>query len=118
MEVVQDADGRCVEYTCYFKPVEIDGGSLSAVSRDAMNWYEPNRGYLSVEVEGNTGTEGAVACTTLEPTPAGTRVDYHMSYDSEELETMKAHLDEVFRDMADRLIARLGGRVLDRYLEA
>ena len=118
VEVVHDEDGRCVEYTCCFKPVEIEGESLSAVSRDVMKWYEPNRGYLSVEIEGNAGTEGAVAFTTLEPTPAGTRVDYRMYYDSEDLETMKAHLDEVFRDMADRLIARFGGRVLDRYLQA
>ena len=110
-------DGRCVEYTCYFKPVEIDGGSLSSVSRDVMKWYEPNRGYLSVEVEGNTGTEGTVAFATFEPTPAGTRVDYQMYFDSEDLDTMKAHLDEVFVDMADRLIARFGGRVLDRYVE-
>lgn len=116
VEVVRDEDGRCVEYTCHFKPV--DGESLSAVSRDVMRWYEPERGYLSVEVEGNTGTEGAVAFTTLEPTSAGTRIDYEMYYDSQDLETMKAHLDEVFVDMADKLIARFGGRVLDRYVEA
>ena len=117
VEVVQNEDGRCVEYTCHFKPVEIDGESLSAVSRDVMRWYEPERGYLSVEVEGDAGTEGAVAFTTLEPTSAGTRIDYEMYYDSQDLETMKAHLDEVFVDMADRLIARFGGRVLDRYVE-
>jgi len=117
VEVVQDEDGRCVEYTCYFKPVEVDGEPLSAVSRDVMRWYEPERGYLSVEVAGDAGTEGAVAFTTLEPTSAGTRIDYEMYYDSQDLETMKAHLDEVFVDMADRLIARFGGRVLDRYVE-
>jgi carbon monoxide dehydrogenase subunit G len=117
VEVVEDEDGRCVEYTCHFKPVEIDGGSLSGVSRDVMKWYEPNRGYLSVEVEGNTGTEGTVAFATLEPTSAGARVDYQMYFDSEDLDTMKAHLDEVFLDMADKLIARFGGRVLDRYVE-
>jgi carbon monoxide dehydrogenase subunit G len=115
VEAETDQAGRCVEYTCYFKPV--DGGSLSAVSRDVMKWYEPERGYLSVEVEGDAGTDGAVALTTLEPTPTGTRVGYEMYFDSQDLEVMKAQLDEVFADMADRLITRFGGKVLDRYVE-
>jgi carbon monoxide dehydrogenase subunit G len=117
VEAKQDEQGRCVEYTCYFMPVEVDGASVSAVSRDVMKWYEPNRGYLSVEVEGDTGTEGTVAFATLEPTPAGTRVDYQMYFDSEDLEAMKAHLDGVFVDMADRLIHRFGGRVIEPYVE-
>jgi Polyketide cyclase / dehydrase and lipid transport len=115
VEVKHDEAGRCVEYTCYFKPVE--GSAESAVSRDVMKWYERERGYLSVEVDGDTGTEGTVAFTTLDPIPGGTRLDYHMYYDSKDLGTMKTHLDEVFGDMADRLIARFGGRVIDRYVE-
>ena len=115
VEVETDVAGRCLEYTCYFKPVE--EGSDGAVSRDLMKWYEPNRGYLSVETDGNAGTAGAVAFMTLDPTPAGTRVDYQMYFDSEDLDTTKAQLDEVFFDMADRLIARFGGRVLDRHVE-
>ena len=115
VEVELDAAGRCTEYTCYFKPPE--ESSEGAVSRDVMKWYEPNRGYLSVEVEGSAGTEGAVAFTTLEPIPGGTRVSYEMYFDAEDLETMKAHLDAVFVDMADRLIARFGGRVTERYVE-
>ena len=82
-----------------------------------MKWYEPNRGYLSVEVDGDTGTEGTVAFTTLDPTSRGTRVSYEMYYDAEDLDATKAQLDEVFVDMADRLIGRFGGRVLDRYVE-
>lgn len=117
VDVVQDENGRCLEYMCHFKPIEVDGESLSAVSRDVMKWYEPHRGYLSVETAGDAGTEGAVAFTTLEPTSAGTRIDYGMYYGSQDLDTMKAQLDEVFVDMADRLIARFGGRVLDRYVE-
>ena len=51
VEAETDDTGRCLEYTCYFKPVE--EGSEGAVSRDLMKWYEPNRGYLSVEAEGD-----------------------------------------------------------------
>jgi carbon monoxide dehydrogenase subunit G len=115
VEATVDDDGRCVEYTCHFEPLV--EGSEGAVSHDVMKWYEPNRGYLSVEVEGDAGTDGAVAFMTLAPTPGGTFVDYEMYFDAEDLDTMKAHLDAVFVDMAERLIARFGGRVADRYVE-
>jgi Polyketide cyclase / dehydrase and lipid transport len=115
VEAKLDDEGRCVEYTCYFKPLE--EGHEGAVSRDVMKWYEPNRGYLSVELGGDAGTDRAVAFTTLAPTPGGTLVDYEMYYDAKDLGTMKAQLDAVFVDMAERLIARFGGRVADRYVE-
>jgi Polyketide cyclase / dehydrase and lipid transport len=115
VEVVRDEDGRCTAYTCYFKPVE--EGSPGAVSRDDMKWYEPQRGYLSVEVEGDTGTEATVAFMTLDPIPGGTRLTYDMHFDAQDLDTMKAVLDEVNVDMADRLIGRFGGRVTERYVE-
>jgi carbon monoxide dehydrogenase subunit G len=115
VETKQDGDGRCTEYTCYFKPLE--EGSEGPVSRDVMKWYEPERGYLSVEREGDAGTLGAVAFMTLNPIPTGTRLTYDMHYDAEDLETMKANLDEVNVDMADKLIARFGGRVTERYVE-
>src|SRR5262245_26862430 len=117
VEAKTDEKGSCIEYTCYFRPVEVDGDALHAVSRDVMRWYEPHRGYLSVEVDGDAGTEGAVAFVTLDPTSDGTRVTYQMYYDAEDLDTMKAQLDAVFADMADRLIARFGGKVVDRYVE-
>lgn len=115
VEVKQDDDGRCTAYTCYFKPVE--EGSPGAVSRDVMRWYEPHRGYLSVELEGNTGTEKTVAFMTLDPTPGGTRLTYDMHFDAQDLDTTKAQLDEAYVDMADRLIGRFGGRVIERYVE-
>jgi Polyketide cyclase / dehydrase and lipid transport len=118
VEAKRDDDGRCAEYTCYFKPVE--EGSPGAVSRNVMRWYEPHRGYLSVEaeVEGNTGSENTVAFMTLDLTPGGTRVNYELYFDAEDLDTTKAQLDEVFVDMADRLIGRFGGSVVERYVES
>jgi Polyketide cyclase / dehydrase and lipid transport len=116
VDAVVDEGGRCVEYTCYFKPFE--EGAEGAVSRDVMKWYEPNRGYLSVEVDGNTGTESTVAFMTVDPVPGGSRVTYDMHYDSEDLDTMKAQIDKVNSDMAERLIARFGGRIADRFVEA
>jgi hypothetical protein len=116
VEAKQDEDGRCTEYTCYFKPFE--EGAEGAVSRDVMKWYEPNRGYLSVEVGGNWGGGNTVALTTLDPIPRGTRVNFDMHFDAEDLDAAKAHLDDALVDIAENLIARFGGRVTEHYVES
>jgi Polyketide cyclase / dehydrase and lipid transport len=115
VEAVQDDDGRCLEYTCYFKPVE--EGSTGAVSRDVMKWYEPNRGYLSVEVEASWGGGNTVALTTLDPILGGTRLTCDMYFDGEDLDVAKAQIDEALVDIAENLIRRFGGRVTDHYVE-
>ena len=115
VEALVDEDGRCVEYTCFFKPFE--EGTEGAVSRDVMKWYEPNRGYLSVEVDGTWGGGGTVALLTLDPISGGTRVTTDMHFDSEDLETAKAHIDEALVDIAENLIARFGGKITERYVE-
>jgi hypothetical protein len=111
VEVKQDEAGRCTEYTCYFKPLE--EGSEGAVSRDVMKWYEPNRGYLSVEVEGGN----TVALMTLDPIPGGASITYDMHFDAEDPDATKAAIDEALVDIAENLIARFGGKVTDRYVE-
>jgi hypothetical protein len=110
VEATQDEDGRCTEYTCYFKPLE--GDSEGAVSRDVMKWYEPNRGYLSVEVEGGN----TVALMTLDAIRGGTRVTYDIHFDADDLDAAKAAIDEALVDIAENLIARFGGQVVDRYV--
>jgi len=110
-----DDAGRCVGFTCYFKPME--EGAEGAVSRDVMKWYEPGRGYLSVEHAGDSGTVGTVAFMTVDPIRGGTRLTYDMHFDAEDLDWMKANIDAVNVDMAERLIARFGGRVVERYVE-
>jgi hypothetical protein len=111
VEAVVDDEGRCVEYTCYFKPFE--EGAEGAVSRDVMKWYEPNRGYLSVEVDGGS----TVAFTTLDPIPGGTRLAYDMHFDADDLAATKAVIDEALVDIAENLIARFGGKLTERYVE-
>ena len=114
VDAVLDGNGRCVEYTCYFKPFE--DGAEGAVSRDVMKWYEPDRGYLSVEVDSSWGGGGTVALTTLDPIEGGTRVTTEMYFDSEDLEAAKTHLDEALVDIAGNLIERFGGRLVERYV--
>jgi Polyketide cyclase / dehydrase and lipid transport len=116
VEAVVDDDGRCVEYTCHFKPLE--EGAEGAVSRDVMKWYEPNRGYLSVEVGGTWGGGNTVALTTLDPIPQGTRVNFDMYFDAEDLDAAKGHLDNALVDIAENLIERFGGSVTEHYVES
>jgi hypothetical protein len=116
VEAVVDDDGRCVEYTCYFKPFE--EGAAGAVSRDVMKWYEPNRGYLSLEVGGTWGGRSTVALTTLDPIPQGTRVNFDMYFDAEDLDAAKANLDDALVDIAENLIARFRGSVTEHYVES
>ena len=111
VDVKLDDEGRCLEYTCFFKPLE-EGGE-GAVSRDVMKWYEPNRGYLSVEVEGGN----TVARMTLDSIPGGTRIGYDMHFDADDLAVAKAAIDEALVDISDNLIARFGGRVTEHYVE-
>jgi hypothetical protein len=115
VEVVQDEDGRCLEYTCFFKPLE--EGSEGAVSRDLMKWYEPNRGYLSIEAESSWGGGNTVALTTLDPIPRGTRLTYDVHFDADDLAAAKTHFDQALIDIADNLVARFGGTITDRYVE-
>lgn len=115
VDAVLDESGRCVEYTCYFKPFE--EGAEGSVSRDVMKWYESNRGYLSVEVGGSWGGGGTVALMTLDPIPAGTHLTYDMHYDAEDLASAKAHIDEAQMAMAEAVVARFGGRLVERYVQ-
>jgi hypothetical protein len=115
VDAVLDEVGRCVEYTCYFKPFE--EGAEGAVSRDVMKWYEPNRGYLSVEVDGSWGGN-AVALMTLDPIPTGTQLTYDMYFDAEDVAWAKAHIDEAQTAMAEAVVARFGGRLVQRYVES
>jgi hypothetical protein len=116
VDAVLDEDGRCVEYTCYFKPFE--EGAEGAVSRDVMKWYEPNRGYLSVEVGGTWGGGGTVASMTLDPISGGTRVTNDMYFEADDLAAAKAHIDDALVDIAQNLIARFGGKLVERYVES
>ncbi|MGH3010944.1 MAG: SRPBCC family protein [Gaiellaceae bacterium] len=116
VEATQDEEGMCIEYICYFKPFE--EGAEGAVSRDVMKRYEPNRGYLSVEAEGSWGGGNTVALTTLDPVPTGTRMNFDVHFDADDLDAAKAHFDEALVDIAENLIARFGGTITERYVES
>lgn len=111
VEAKSDENGTCSEYTCYFKPQEEGGAGMA--QREIMLWFEPNRGYASIAEE----PDNTFAFMTLEPTQKGTRMNYDMHFDAEDLEAAKTALDEALVDIAENLIRRFGGRVVERYVE-
>jgi hypothetical protein len=53
---------------------------------------------------------------TLDPIPGGTRLNNEMYFEAEDVDTVKAHLDEVFVDMADSGPAPRKARFLSQAL--
>jgi len=115
VEAKTDEDGRCIEYTCYFKPLE--NGAEGAVSRDVMKWYEPNRGVPVGRGRRHVGWRRRGRPPDARSDPGGTRVTNDMHFESEDLEAAKAHIDEALVDIAANLVARFGGRLTERYVE-
>jgi hypothetical protein len=112
VEVKKASSGAPEEYTCHFKPTE--PGGPGAVARDIVRWYEPNRGWASTDAEPNDfGTTNSLHIVTLSDADGGTLLEWRAHYDAADLETNRTELDKALGDIAQRLIARFGGRVVD-----
>jgi hypothetical protein len=116
VEATLDSTGRCTAFVCHFKPLEAGGERI--VSRDVVRWYEPLRGYASSGAgEDAFGMANDLNLVLLEPSAGGTLVTMDEYYDARDLGMMKAHFDEAFADIGERLVRRFGGRVVDRFVE-
>jgi uncharacterized protein YndB with AHSA1/START domain len=99
---------------CYFHPME--GATEGLVVREVGRWYAPGIGYATSSEPGNPfGLKDDLSLITLEPTAAGTRFVWEQYYDADDLEAIRASFDEGLADIAERLVARFGGAVLERY---
>jgi Polyketide cyclase / dehydrase and lipid transport len=116
VDVSKDSSGAPAEYVCHFKPME-EGGS-GPVSRDFIRWHMPDRGWASVGEEPNEfGLRNSLHLVTLEPSGRGTVLNWVSHYDAADLATNRSELDKALADIADRLIGRFGGHVLERYVD-
>jgi carbon monoxide dehydrogenase subunit G len=108
-----DARGACTEYTCHFKPRA--AGEDGIVDRNVVRWYERNVGYAS-SAQGNNafGVINDLNLVTVEATAGGTIVTWDEYYEAVDLLMMRAEYDNAFADIAERLIARFGGHVIER----
>ena len=114
VDAIAGKDGRCTEYVCYFKPRA--PGEPAIVERNPMRWFEPGRGYASSGEPNNAfGLRNDVNLMTVEPCPDGTLLTWDEYFDAADVEANRAEFDQALADTAERLIARFGGRVLERY---
>jgi hypothetical protein len=116
VETKRGAGGVPEEYACYFKPAE--AGGAGAVSRDFIRWYEPARGWASRGEEPNDfGLRNSLHLVTLTPSEQGTLLSWDAYYDAVDLDMNRAGLDDALADIAAQLVARFGGRVVERYVD-
>ncbi len=116
VDVRRDASGKLTEYVCHFRPQQDAGEGVS--HREIMRWYEPNRGYASMGEEPNPfGLTQSLNQVIIEASSGGTVLTWSQYFDAADVPMNRAAFDEALADIAERLIARFGGRLVERYVE-
>ncbi len=112
-------NGKCISYTCYFKPIA--EGEEGVIHTEKMVWHETNLGWASSKKEATDfGFTESFSRTTLEDKGDKTilKWDMHFNHENEEMLIMnKTTLVEVFDDMANQLIEKFGGKLIENYME-
>lgn len=112
-----DSDGRCTEYVCHFRPQE--PGAPGVAHREVVRWFEPERGYASLSAEPNDfGLRSSLTLVSLESSGPSTTLVWSQYYDSPDVAPTRSAFDEALADIANRLVARFGGRITQRFVEA
>jgi hypothetical protein len=119
VETEKDEAGNCTAYVCHFKPME-EGGQ-QAIHKVTMKWYEPNRGWASLDEEPNPfGLRQSLTLITFEAQDNKTILNWSMHFNAEQeaLEMNVLSLEQALNnDIAQRLIQKFGGKVLESYVE-
>lgn len=101
---------------CHFRSP--DGAGVGPTLREQIRWEAASVGYAtSAEPENAFGLSNSLSLVTVKPAPAGTLLSWQEYYDSADLPSARASFDDGIADIATRLIARFGGRVVERYLD-
>jgi hypothetical protein len=113
VESTTDPRGACIEYTCHFKPRA--AGEAGIVDRNIVRWYERNVGYVSTAQAQNAfGVTEDLNLVSVEPSGDGTIVTWEEYYQAADLPMIRAEYDDAFSNIAERIIARFGGQVIER----
>jgi hypothetical protein len=101
---------------CHFRPRE--GAGPGVVLREILRWEEPNVGYC-VSADGPNAFEltNDLSIVTVAATPRGTMFTWDQYYDHADLPSIRASYDEGIMDIGANLVARFGGRVVERYVD-
>jgi hypothetical protein len=102
--------------TCRFHSP--DASAPGMVIRERIRWEVDGLGYATTAEPGNDfGLKNDLSLVTLVPSASGTTFTWEQYYDAEDVPAMRASFDEGLADMATRLVARFGGREIERWVD-
>jgi hypothetical protein len=100
---------------CTFHPMP--GTPDAMVLHEVVRWSAPGVGYATSAEAGNPfGLRDDLSLVTVEARDGATLFTWSQYYEAEDLAAMRASFDEGLADIADNLIRRFGGRILERYV--
>lgn len=115
VEVERGTDGARVR-VCRFRAP--DGAAAGPTLRERVRWEAANVGYATIGEPGNPfGLEDSVELVTVAPAARGTMLTWDEHYNNADLPAARASFDDGLADIAQRLVARFGGRIVERFLD-
>lgn len=101
---------------CQFRAPDDSEAGLSG--REQIRWEAANVGYATTAEPGNPfGLSNDLSLVTVAPVATGTLFTWDQHYDAADPVAVRGSFDEAFADIAARLVARFGGRVVERYMD-
>jgi hypothetical protein len=101
---------------CHFRAP--DGSGNGPALRETIRWEAAGVGHATSAEPGNVfGLSNSLSLVTVEPAGAGTLLTWLEHYDNADLPGARASFDDGLADIATRLVARFGGRVVERYVD-
>lgn len=115
VEIERDKHGACVRVCKFRSP---DGVGDGPALRERVRWEATNVGYATIGEPGNPfGLGDSVELVTVAPASSGTLLTWDEYYNNTDLPAARASFDDGLADIAERLVARFGGRVVERFLD-
>lgn len=112
VEVIPGGDAR----VCHFRPR--DGAAEGMSFREHVRWEAAGVGHATTGDPANgLPLANDLSFVTLAPSARGTVFTWEQYYDSPDLPAMRAEFDPAFADIGARLVARFGGRVVERWVD-
>ncbi|HEU5289636.1 MAG TPA: SRPBCC family protein [Cyclobacteriaceae bacterium] len=116
VETIFTQDGKCKEYTCYFK--ETEQFKPTRGHRSTIKWYEPNIGWASMDDEPNDfALTDCLTMLTFEEKGGKTILTWTQNFNSEQLDFNKQGFKLALDEIGTQLIAKFGGKFLENYVE-
>src|SRR5688500_9556571 len=120
VDTKKDSSGKYVAYICHFKPME--EGEEGIVHNVNMIWYEPNKGWASLDEEPNAfGLQQTLTLITLDAKDDKTILQWDMHFNSKNEEAIKMNVSSLEQalnhDIAQNLTKKFGGKVLESYVD-